>query len=230
MGSRSMERASGKTMSAVGGSRCCVNSGRRGFSLLACGGTRDRDRVTNIKHVQAKKERLQSFSGRREGATSAGTTGSRSERSNIVARAEPNNGSPSQEAVLRSEAEAPFRVFRIACYAALAVSAGLGGLIATVRVIAGFAKGEILFSNILASEDCTGLAINLKKPRLVTLQQLQGFARIVVVAGDEEFLLEAVREAAEVKDMIKDRSICIIPLVLRGRQPDVSTLSELISA
>ena len=159
--SRSMERASGKTMSAVGGSRCCVNSGRRGFSLLACGGTRDRDRVTNIKHVQAKKERLQSFSGRREGATSAGTTGSRSERSNIVARAEPNNGSPSQEAVLRSEAEAPFRVFRIACYAALAVSAGLGGLIATVRVIAGFAKGEILFSNILASEDCTGLAIDL---------------------------------------------------------------------
>jgi hypothetical protein len=144
----------------------------------------------------------------------------------------------------------------------------LGGLIATVRVIAGFAKGEIMISSILASEDCTGLAIdlvalsvlvylyrketgerekqikrlqrevslgqlkveiNLKKPRLVTLQQLQGFARAVVVAGDEEFLLEAVKEAAEVKDMIKDRSICIIPLVLTGRQSDVSQLSELLS-
>jgi len=264
-----MEKASGRAMNALGSSPCCVNSGRRALSLLACGGT-------TTKHVQARSARFpgestnfQSLRGRRDGTASAGTRGSRAETSKTVARAGgPKGESFSQEAVLRSEAEAPFRVFRIACYAALAVSAGLGGLIAMVRVIAGFAKGEIMISSILASEDCTGLAIdlvalsvlvylyrketgerekqikrlqrevslgqlkveiNLKKPRLVTLQQLQGFARTVVVAGDEEFLLEAVKEAAEVKDMIKDRSICIIPLVLRGRQPDVSQLSELIS-
>jgi len=163
----------------------------------------------------------------------------------------------SQEAVLRSEAEAPFRVFRIAIYAALAVSAGLGGLIATVRVIAGFAKGDIGFTHVLASEDVRGLGIdlaslsilislyrtesgareqqikrlqrettlsqlkveiNLKKPRLITLQQLQGFARTVIIAGDEEYVTKSLQSAAELKDMIKDRSMCIIPLVLKETQ------------
>lgn len=163
----------------------------------------------------------------------------------------------SQEAVLRSEAEAPFRVFRIAIYAALAVSAGLGGLIAMVRVIAGFAKGDIGFTHVLASEDVRGLGIdlaslsilislyrtesgareqqikrlqrettlsqlkveiNLKKPRLITLQQLQGFARTVIIAGDEEYVTKSLQSAAELKDMIKDRSMCIIPLVLKGTQ------------
>ena len=84
----------------------------------------------------------------------------------------------SQEAVLRSEAEAPFRVFRIAIYAALAVSAGLGGLIATVRVIAGFAKGDIGFTHVLASEDVRGLGIDLASLSiLISLYRTESGAR-----------------------------------------------------
>jgi len=173
----------------------------------------------------------------------------------------------SREAMLRSEVEAPFRVFRIASYLALSASAGLGGLIAFVRCVGGLARGEIdlTFAGFLASPDISGLAvdlvalavlvslykretsardkqiarlqretalsqlkaeINLKKPRLVTLQQLQGFARTVVVGGSEEYVMEALRSAAEVKAEIKDRSICIIPVVLGGAaQP--ANLSEL---
>lgn len=177
---------------------------------------------------------------------------------------------PSREAVLRSEVEAPFRVFRIFIWLALAASAGLGGLIAFVRVVAGLAKGEIglTFADFLNSEDITGLAIdmvalsvllvlyrrdaadrdrqikrlqretslsqlkveiNLKKPRLVTLQQLQGFARTVVVAGSREYVSQAVKMAAEDREMVKDRSMCIIPLVLGDEQQlDQEGLYELL--
>ncbi|QDZ19066.1 protein LOW PSII ACCUMULATION 1 [Chloropicon primus] len=190
----------------------------------------------------------------------------------VVARAGGGKERPSisKEALLRSEVEAPFRFFRIFLWLALAASAGLGGLIATVRVAAGLAKGEIglTFADFLNSEDVTGLAIdlaalstmlflyrrdaaardkqikrlqrettlaqlkveiNLKKPRLVTLQQLQGFARTVIVAGTQEYVVESVRKAAEDKEMVKDRSICIIPLVLGDEQQvDHALLSELI--
>ncbi len=161
-------------------------------------------------------------------------------------------------------------MFRIAAYAALSASAGLGAFIATVRCLGGIARGDITltFQGFIASEDITGLGIdlaalsvllflfrkesaardrqikrlqnettlsqlkveiNLQRPRLVTLKQLQGFARTVVVAGSEEYVVQAVQEAAALLDQIKDRSICIIPVVLRGSQLDQSTLSELIS-
>ncbi len=69
--------------------------------------------------------------------------------------------------------------------------------------------------------------INLNKPRLVTLQQLQGFARTVVVGGSEDYVTAALREAAEVKAEVKDRSICIIPVVLGdGAQPSWAQISE----
>uniref|UniRef100_A0A7S3FNV7 Uncharacterized protein n=1 Tax=Chloropicon roscoffensis TaxID=1461544 RepID=A0A7S3FNV7_9CHLO len=192
--------------------------------------------------------------------------------SGVFARAGNGEDPPtiSREALLRSEAEAPFRFFRIFLWLALGASATVGGLIATIRVAAGLAKGEIglTFSDFLGSEDITGLAIdlaalsalvflykrdtaardkqikrlqrettlaqlkveiNLKKPRLVTLQQLQGFARTVIVAGSQEYVVESVRTAAEHIAMVKDRQLCIIPLVLGDEgQCDQEVLSELI--
>lgn len=71
------------------------------------------------------------------------------------------------------------------------------------------------------------MEINLKKPRLITLQQLQGFARTVIIAGDEEYVTKSLQSAAELKDMIKDRSMCIIPLVLKGTQEQESLESIL---
>ena len=110
-------------------------------------------------HTEASERGLSCSAATLGGPVGASRLGKGAGTSKLVARAEPKEAY-SQEAVLRSEAEAPFRVFRIACYAALAVSAGLGGLIALTRVIAGFAKGEILISNLLASEDVTGLGID----------------------------------------------------------------------
>merc|ERR1711985_142911 len=80
-------------------------------------------------------------------------------------RAQPprNNVDIDREAKLRSEVEAPFRVFRIAAYAALSASAGLGAFIAAVRCLGGIARGDITltFQGFIASEDITGLGIDL---------------------------------------------------------------------
>ena len=162
----------------------------------------------------------------------------------------------SQNVALRSEAEAPFRVFRLFIYGALAVNAGLGGLIQFVHVVTGAIKGDVSFTHVLGNDEITGLFIDvgalavllklysvdsearnkqmkrieretklsklkveilsLQKPRLLQLEQLQGFARIVVVAGSADYVREALSQAAELRDEIKERSICIIPLVTSG--------------
>jgi len=210
--------------------------------------------------------------GGRPAARTRAATRARTRRRDVVPRVKWGDDEPpspsasasvsssiSQNARLRSEAEAPFRVFRLVSYAALAGSAGIGTAIATVRSIAGLVKGDILWSDVsgwgidvaalslflylyrienkardkqidrLERESrlsCLKVRINFKDPKVLPLERLQGFARVVVVHGSRAYILASLAEAAEVQDGIKDRSICIVPVVSPGAGGGTEVLRE----
>eukprot|EP00271_Cylindrocystis_brebissonii_P020610 TRINITY_DN689_c1_g2_i1.p1 TRINITY_DN689_c1_g2~~TRINITY_DN689_c1_g2_i1.p1 ORF type:complete len:362 (+),score=44.12 TRINITY_DN689_c1_g2_i1:140-1225(+) len=156
----------------------------------------------------------------------------------------------SADAKIRSEVTAPFRSLRMVLFPFFIASAGIGGLIALTRVIAGLggapnadplsdtltdlavdlgavALFAFLFSRdktsekkalarITREETLSRLRIELSTNRIVTVGQMRGACRLIILAGPRSHIEEAFRQAEEVKEALVERGVLLVPFCTDG--------------
>ncbi|KMZ73283.1 hypothetical protein ZOSMA_14G00440 [Zostera marina] len=173
----------------------------------------------------------------------------------------PSSSSPeiSSTARIRSEVLNPFRSVRMFFYLAFISSAGLGGLIATARLLGALSSpsNSLLVPDILKGlgidlgavfifaflysrdrgaqqaqiarlsreENLSKLKMRVDENKIITVNDLRGIARVVILAGPASYITESYKRSKPFSDALLERGVVVVPFANDGEMP-TSTFLE----
>lgn len=78
---------------------------------------------------------------------------------------------------------------------------------------------DISLAKLSREEILSTLRVELVNKKVVTLQQLRGVARIVIISGSREYIKEAFERSEPFKQDLLDRGVLVVPYSLDGSLP-----------
>lgn len=156
----------------------------------------------------------------------------------------------SSTAKIRSEVLSPFRSVRMFFYLAFIASGGLGGLIATSRLIGALANPSrapevpeiaqglaidvgavsvfaLLYyrenkaknaqiAKLSREESFSNLKLRLDEKKVLPVSAFRGIARLVILSGPANFILEAFKLSEPYTEGLLERGVLVVPFVSDG--------------